>query len=535
MCIRDSPHAAHDEYVHDGRGERSGRDRPLRTQGTLLRELRRRAGGYHQRQLRLLGVGELLHRGRQADPSGAQRHADRQRAGSVEIRQHGGQRPAAGRGHRHLRQGRAERACGGGNPHHQDRQNDRRRHGLSANHLLELAQDIVKQARAAGASDAECTIAEGEEFSAKVRMREVENLKEAGSRGAGLRIMIGRRTGASYTSDLSNEGIGHLVKSAIDLADITTEDPHAGLPDPGEFGTLEGDLGMYSPDVAELDTAFKIEIAKRAEDAALSSDPRISNSEGAGFDNYAGRHIFANSRDFAGEYRSSYCSLSTSPVARDGESMERDYWYTIARGFSGLESPEHVGRMAAQRALRRLNAVKVETQRVPVVFEPRTAPSLFGTSPFDDEGVASRRTVVIERGVLKSYLMNTYAARKLGMKTTGNASRGLTGNAGIGHGNFFLAEGVQTPEQIIAGIPNGFYVTELMGFGVNVVTGDYSRGAAGLWIRDGELAFAVSEVTIAGNLNDMLRGIAGVGSDLEFRGSVAAPTIKMGEMTVGGK
>ena len=450
---------------------------------------------------------------------------------------------------------------------------------MSANHLLELARDIVKRAQAAGASDAECTIAEGEEFAANVRMREVENLKEAGSRGAGLRIMMGRRTGASYTSDLSQEGVAQLVRSAIELADITTEDPHAGLPDPDEFGRLEGDLGMYSADVAELDTAFKIEIAKRAEDAALSSDPRISNSEGASFDNYVGRHIFANSRDFAGEYQSSYCSLSTSPVARDGESMERDYWYTMARGFTGLESPEHVGRMAARRARRRLNAVKVETQKVPVVFEPRTARSLldnifeavhgmsiyrqesflagklgekvasdevtvvddgtlaglFGTSPFDDEGVASRRTVVIERGVLKSYLMNTYAARKLGLKTTGNASRGLTGNAGIGHGNFFLEKGVQTPEQIIAGIPNGFYVTELMGFGVNVVTGDYSRGAAGLWIRDGELAFAVSEVTIAGNLNRMLCDIEAIGNDLEFRGSVAAPTIKIGEMTVGGK
>jgi len=450
---------------------------------------------------------------------------------------------------------------------------------LSANHLLELAQDVVKMAQAAGASDAECTIAEGDEFSANVRMREVENLKEAGSRGVGLRILIGRHTGASYTSDLSKDGIAHLVKSAIELADITTEDPHAGLPDPDEFGTLEGDLGMYSDDVAGLDTALKIETAKRAEDAALSSDPRISNSEGASFDNYVGRHIFANSRKFAAEYRSSYCSLSTSPVAREGESMERDYWYTMARGFSGLEAPEHVGRIAAQRALRRLNAVKVDTQKVPVVFEPRTArslldnifeavhgmsiyrqesflagklgekvasdnvtivddatiPGLFGTSPFDDEGVASRRTVVIERGVLKSYLMNTYAARKLGLKTTGNASRGLTGNAGIGHGNFFLEKGVQTPEQIIAGIPNGFYVTELMGFGVNVVTGDYSRGAAGLWIRNGELAFAVSEVTIAGNLNEMLKGIEAIGSDLEFRGSVAAPTIKMGEMTVGGK
>lgn len=450
---------------------------------------------------------------------------------------------------------------------------------MSENHLSELAGDVVKRALQAGASDAECTISEGDEFSANVRMREIENLKEAGSRGAGLRIMIGKKTGASYTSDLSNEGIDHLVKSAIELADITTEDPHAGLPEPEELGALAGDLQLYSPDVEQLETALKIETARRAEEAALSADPRISNSEGASFDTHVGRQIFANSRGFAGEYRATYCSLSAIPVAREGDSMERDYWYTIARGFAQLESPEEVGRTAAQRALRRLHAVKVDTQKVPVVFEPRTArtlldnlfeavhgmsiyrhesfltgklgervasenvtvaddgtiPGLFGTSPFDDEGVPSRRTMVIERGVLKNYLLNTYAARKLGMKTTGNAARGLTGNAGIGRGNFYMEKGVQTPEQIIAGIPNGFYVTELMGFGVNIVTGDYSRGAAGLWIRNGELAFAVSEVTIAGNLKDMLLGMEAVGSDLEFRGSVAAPTLKIGEMTVGGK
>jgi PmbA protein len=450
---------------------------------------------------------------------------------------------------------------------------------LSQNHLLELAQDVVKRAQQAGATDAECTIAEGEEFSANVRMRELENLKEAGSRGAGLRILIGRKTGASYTSDLSQEGIQHLVKSAIELADITTEDPHASLPDADELGTLEGDLKLYSMDIEGLETSLKIETAKRAEEAALSTDPRIFNSEGASFDTHTGRHIFANSRGFAGEYRSSYCSLSTVPVAREGESMERDYWDSTARGFSGLEAAELVGQTAAKRALRRLNAVKVETRKAPVVFEPRTArslldnifeavhgmlvyrnesflagklgekvagenvtvyddgtmPGLFGSSPFDDEGVPSRRTVVIERGVLKNYLLNTYAARKLGMKTTGNASRGLTGNAGIGHGNFYLEKGVQTPEQIIAGIADGFYVTELMGFGVNIVTGDYSRGAAGLWIRNGELAFAVSEVTIAGNLKDMLMNVETIGDDLQFRGSMAAPTLKIGEMTVGGK
>jgi PmbA protein len=450
---------------------------------------------------------------------------------------------------------------------------------VSENHLPELAQEIVRRALDAGATDAECTIAEGAEFSANVRMRELENLKEAGSRGAGLRILRGKHTGSSYTSDLSADGIERLVRSAIELADITTEDPHAGLPEPEEFGSIDGDLQLYSQDVERLETQLKIETAKRAEEAALSADPRIFNSEGASFDTHTGRHVFANSRGFAGAYRTSYCSLSTVPVARDGASMERDYWYTMARGYAGLEPPEDVGREAARRALRRLNAVKVETQRAPVVFEPNAArslldnlfdavhgmsiyrqesflagklgervasenltvvddatiPGLFGTSPFDDEGAPSRRTVVIERGVLKSYLLNTYAARKLGMKTTGNASRGLAGNAGIGHGNFYAEKGVQTPEQIVAGIANGFYVTELMGFGVNIVTGDYSRGAAGLWIRNGEPAFAVSEVTIAGNLKEMVLGLEAVGSDLNFRGSIAAPTLKIGEMTVGGK
>jgi PmbA protein len=259
--------------------------------------------------------------------------------------------------------------------------------------------------------------------------------------------------------------------------------------------------------------------------------------------------------------------------------MERDYWFTMARDFSGLDSPELVGRTAAERVIRRLGAVKVETQKVPIVFEPRVArsllgnlfdavqgmaiyrhasflagklgekiasekitliddgtiPGLFGTQPFDDEGVPSRRTPVIEKGVLKNYMLNTYTARKLGMKTTGNASRGITGNAGIGHGNFFLEAGEKSPQQIISGIKNGFYVTELIGTGVNTVTGDYSRGAVGLWIRDGELAFPVSEVTIASTLQEMLTGVAEIGSDLEFRGSVSAPTIMIGEMTVAGR
>jgi PmbA protein len=450
---------------------------------------------------------------------------------------------------------------------------------LRADDYADLAADIVKQALAAGATDAECTISEGDEFSASVRLRELETLKEAGSRAAGLRILRGLHTGSAYTSDLSADGLRHMVRSAMELAEITSEDPHAGLPDSSDLGSIEGDLGLYCSDVERLETELKIDTARRAEDAALRTDPRITNSEGASFDTYLGNRAFANSRGFAGQYRSSYCSLSVVPVAREGESMERDYWFSTARGFAGLEKPEDIGRIAAGRALRRLGAVKVETKKVPVVFEPRTAralldhifdavhggavyrnesflagklgeriasekltviddgtiPGLFGTSPFDDEGVPTRRTVVIENGVLRSYLLNTYTARKLGLTTTGNASRGLAGNAGVGNGNLYIEKGAASPEQLIAGIRDGFYVTELMGFGANIVTGDYSRGAAGLWIRNGELAFPVSEVTIAGTLQQMLLDLEAVGADFEFRGSMAAPTLVIAEMTVGGR
>jgi PmbA protein len=445
--------------------------------------------------------------------------------------------------------------------------------------LPEIAQAAIKQALDEGAGDAECTISEGDEFSASVRMGEVETLKEAGSRGAGLRVLIGQRMGSSYTSDLTPEGIRHMVRSAIDLASVTTEDPHAGLPDADELGSIKGDLRLFSEDVAGLPAELKIDSAKRAEAAALAFDPRITNSEGGSFDSNIGGRVFANSRGFIGAYRSTYCSISAVPVAIQNGAMERDYWFTMARDFAGLEDPESVGRIAAERAIRRLGAVKVETQRVPVIFEPRVArtllgnlfeavegrsiyrqasflagklgekiadqritliddgtiPHLFGSQPFDDEGVPTRRTPVIEKGVLKNYLLNTYTARKLGMKTTGNASRGITGNAGIGHGNFFLEAGDKSPEEMIRGVRNGFYVTELIGSGVNIVTGDYSRGAVGLWVRDGELAFPVSEVTIASTLQEMLNNVAEIGSDLEFRGSVSAPTIMIGEMTVAGR
>jgi PmbA protein len=442
--------------------------------------------------------------------------------------------------------------------------------------LEQIASDAVKLAIARGATDAECTISEGEEFSANVRMREVENLTQAGSRAAGIRVLAGKCSGSSYTSDLSRAGIESMVSAALELAKITSEDPFSGLPE--EFGKVETDLRLYDDAIARMESEWKIAQARAAEEAALGADPRIQNSEGAGFNSYLGTRVFANSRGFLGSYRTSSCGLSATPVAKHNGSMERDYWYSSSRAASGLESAEVVGKRAAERALRRLNPRKIATQKVPVIFEPRTAralledlfgavsgsaiyrgasflvgkmgeqvaselvtvvddaimPGLFGSSPFDDEGVESRRTVVIDRGVLKSYLLNTYSARKLGMKTTGNASRGLSGNAGVGPGNFYIESGVAPPEKMIAGVRSGLYVTELIGTAANTVTGDYSSGAAGLWIDNGELAYPVSEITIAGNLKRMLMEIAQVGSDLEFRGSIASPSIFIQEMTVSG-
>lgn len=443
----------------------------------------------------------------------------------------------------------------------------------------ELARDAVRLALERGASDAECTISEGQNFSVRVRMRALETLQDAGSRSAGLRVLIGKRVGSAYTSDLSSAGVRQMVESALALAAIATEDPYADLPDASELGSLSGDLQLYSDDIHGIDTAARIQAALEAEEAALSSDPRITNSDGASFSASGGERVFANSRGFLGSYRTSSCSLRATPVACQGDAMERDFWFSSARTPSKLESPAAIGRRAAERTVRRLGARKVPTQKVPVIFDPLmarsllgsicdavdgdsiyrkasflagklgervasetvtviddgTLPGLFGTSPFDDEGVPSRRTVVIDHGVLKSYLLNTYTARKLGLRTTGSASRGVTGNAGVGHGNFYMQKGERSPEEIIRGIRRGLYVTELIGRGVNIVTGDYSRGAAGLWIENGEFAYPVSEITIAANLREMLMDVEAAGSDLEFWGSVASPTLLIREMTVSGQ
>ena len=450
--------------------------------------------------------------------------------------------------------------------------------------LESLTADVVALAIEAGASDAEAVVREGDEFSVTVRMGEVETLKESGSRGLGLRVFLGKHSASTSTSDFTPEGIRQLVEGAMALAKVTEEDPFTGLPETAEFGSLAGDLHLYYDDVYSLPAAERIEWARRCEAAAMSADPRITNSDGGSFEAATGRKVLANSRGFVGAYRTSYAGISAAPLAMDASGqMQRDGWWSSARRLTDVESPEAIGIEAARRTVRRLGARRVPTQRVPIVFAPEVSRSLigsvfeaasgdsiwrhasflagklgeaiaastitivddnamllptgaggFGTSPFDGEGLPSLRTVVVENGVLRNYLLNTYSARKLGMKSTHNASRGLAGTPGIGCGNLYLEPGSLTPEQIIADVPAGLYVTSLMGFGTNIVTGDYSRGATGLWIENGQLTHAVEEITVAGNLAEMLRNITAIGNDLVFRGSVASPTIRIDGMTIAG-
>jgi PmbA protein len=450
--------------------------------------------------------------------------------------------------------------------------------------LESLTGDVVAMAMKAGASDAEAVVREGDEFSVNVRMGQVETLKESGSRGLGLRVFLGTRSASTSTSDLTPDGIRLLVEGAVALAKVTEEDSFTGLPETGSFGSFSGDLHLYYDDVYSLDGPERIEWARRCEAAAMAADPRITNSDGGSFDAATGRKVMANSRGFVGGYRTSYAGVSAAPLAMDENGhMQRDGWWSSARRLANVESPEAIGKEAARRTVRKLGARKVPTQRVPIVFAPEVARSLigsvfeaasgdsiwrhasflagkmgaqiaastltivddnamllpngtggFGSSPFDGEGLPSLRTVVVQNGVLQTYLLNSYSARKLGLKSTHNASRGLAGTPGIGCGNLYLEPGTQTPEEIIAETGTGLYVTSLMGFGTNIVTGDYSRGATGLWIENGELTHAVEEVTIAGNLGEMLMHVTAIGNDLVFRGSVASPTLRIDGMTLAG-
>jgi len=451
---------------------------------------------------------------------------------------------------------------------------------MSETQLEQIAEDLIQRAMSAGATAADVVVREAEEFSATIRMGKTESLKEAASKALGLRIFLGNRSASSYSQDFSQSSLNRLVERTLSMVRITSEDPAAGLPESEQLGRYEGDLQLYSPDVAKLSTEERMEWARRAEEAAFAADPRIRNSEGASFEASVGRKAYANSLGFVGSYPASYCGLSVVPVAMNGSgsSLQRDYWYTVGRSTAVLESPESVGRKAAQRAVRRLGARKVKTCRVPVLFDSETARSVighlfeavrgdaiyrgasflagklgqrvaneninvlddgmrpggFGSRPFDDEGIPARITPVIRKGILENYLLNAYTARKLNLRTTGNAARGVAGPPAVGAKNFYLEPGPYRVEEMLRSVKTGLYVTELIGFGVNIVTGDYSRGAVGLWIENGELSYPVEEVTIAGSLPEMMHHISMIGSDLEFRSALASPSLLIEGLTVAG-
>lgn len=441
----------------------------------------------------------------------------------------------------------------------------------------EFAVDIARAAVKRGASAAEVVIRRRNEFSVGVRLREIETLKESTDQGLGLRVLIDGKQASVSGSDFSRDAITSLIEEAVELARATSPDDSAGLPDSGEFATEIKDLDLYDEQVTTLTTEQKIEMALRAEEAARNYSDLIVNFDGGGFDSTRGSAILANSLGFAGEYRGTSVSIATVPVAGEGGKMQRDYWYDVRRKLHDLDSPEQIGIMAARRTLRKLGSRSVPTQTVPVVFEPNiardflgdifqavsgesifrkasflvgqlgervasenltviddgTRPGGLGSRPFDGEGLPTRKTVLIRKGVLESYLLNTYTGRKLGLRSTGNASRGLVGVPGVEAGNLYIEPGSHSPEDIVRSLSKAFFVTELIGFGVNIVTGDYSRSASGIWIENGELTFPVQGVTIAGNLKEMLNSIEMIGNDLEFRGSVVSPTLLIGQMTIG--
>ncbi len=441
----------------------------------------------------------------------------------------------------------------------------------------DLLVSVLKRAAERGATAADGFLVEEQRFSATVRLGQVDTVTHAQDQRLSLRVFAGKASAAASTSDLSRESLERVVDEATQLARITGADPHAGLPEPSELIDRVPELDLEDTSADDLTPEAKIEVARKAEAAALESDPRITNSEGAEYFDRRARYAYATSHGFAHGYATTSFGITVSPVARRNGDMQRDSWYSMARKRASLEDPVSIGRTAAARALRRLGARKVKTTEVPVIFDPETAasllrsvasavsgPSLYrrasflldrlgsrvaapaitivddglvasalGSRPFDGEGLATRRTVLVNDGVLESYLLDSYSARKLGMVSTHHAARDGSGVT-VGTTNLMLLPGSATPSEMIASVRNGLYVTELIGFGVNGVTGDYSRGAVGLWIENGELTYPVEEVTVAGNLLDMFAGVEGVGNDLVLRDRTSAPTLLIGRMVVAG-
>ena len=443
----------------------------------------------------------------------------------------------------------------------------------------QLAADVVAMARKAGAQEADVMLQTSTEFSVQVRKGEIETLTQSGSKGLGLRVFVDGRLGFAATSDFDIPVLERLVQSTVALASSADQRAENGLPD-APAPQPRPELKIYDPTVDSLPTDSKIAMAKQCEAAAYAADPRITNTEGAGFGSGTTYTVLANSRGVAASYHSSGCSLYCMPLAEEAGKKQVDYEYSFARELDRLENPEEIGRKAAMRVVRKLGARKVPTQSAPVIFDRRVASRIWsgvlaalngdmvfkemsflkdklgrkiaaesvtliddgtlvsgtGSAPFDGEGLPTRRNVLIEHGILKMFLYDSETARKVGdgAESTANARRSYNSSPSIGPFNLYLLAGNTTQDEIIAELLNGFFVTDMMGGGVNSVTGDFSSGASGVWIEDGRLAYPVEEVTIASSMERLLNGIERIGSDLIFTSSVVSPSFRVSEMVVSG-
>lgn len=437
--------------------------------------------------------------------------------------------------------------------------------------LKQIAEDVLQYARTKGASGAAVGISEGSGLSVSVHKGEIETIEKNQDKGIGVTVFIGKKRGNATTSDFSRESLQQTVDAAYNIATFTSEDEAAGLPDVDMLEKHPRDLGLYYR--WPINTEEAVELAKRCEAAAFETDKRITNTEGASVNASHSHFISANSDGFIGGYPYSSHSFSVAPIAGSGSNMQRDYWYTSSRNPDELKTPEEVGRYAAERAVSRLNARSIGTRKCPVLFEAPIAIGLLnsfvygvsggvlyrkssflldsmdrqvfpehvglledphiigasGSAPFDDEGVRTSRRQIVEDGIVRGYFLSSYSARKLGMKTTGNAG---------GSHNLILSSGLTEESDDFAAMlkkmGTGLVVTDLMGQGINYVTGDYSRGASGFWVENGVIQYPVEEITIAGNLKDMFGKIVAIGADTQIRGAKQSGSILIEEMTVAG-
>jgi PmbA protein len=445
---------------------------------------------------------------------------------------------------------------------------------LDQSALTDLAERLVTAARRAGADAADALAVRSVSLAVEVREGAVEESERSEGDEVGLRVFVGRRQAVVSSNDVKADVAG-LAERAVAMARAAPEDPFAGLADPAQLARDIPDLDLLDPDLPSV--TLLEERARRAESAALAVEG-VTKSGGASASAGVGGMVLVTSQGFRGAYLNSGQSVSMTAIAGEGTAMERDYDYSSALHGGDLEPPEKVGRSAGERTVERLNPRKVDTKRVPVVFDRRVAGSLVGhlagaingsavarktsflkdrlgerlfrsgidviddprrrrglrSRPFDAEGVATRRLAVIEDGVLKSWFLDSATGRELGFATTGHAQRGVSSTPSPGPSNLHLSAGADTPEALLADIAEGFYVTDLIGMGVNQVTGDYSRGASGFWIENGRRSYPVSEVTIAGNLVEMFRTLSPA-SDLEFRFGTNAPTLRVEGLTVAGR